>query len=56
MTSESCAVMYFPGKKPCQCLSHWFRCRGHFLLHRTARGTAARVVRTQIFNYEFMGT
>ena len=48
MTSESCA-MYFAGKKLCQCVSHYFRCRGHFLLHRTARGTATRVVRTQIF-------
>ena len=49
MTSESCAMMFFAGKNPCQCVSHYFRCRGHFLLHRTARGTAARVVRTQIF-------
>ena len=49
MTSESCAMMYLAGKKPCQCVSHYFRCRGHSLLHRTVRGAAARVVRTQIF-------
>ena len=50
MTSESCAMVYFAGKKLCRCVSKLVSMpRPLRLLHRTARGTADRFVRTQMF-------